>query len=93
MLYRITLRIHGIVQGVFFRDSTRDYARGLGLVGFVKNCSDGTVEAVAEGPKDALENLRDWCKKGPELAAVVRVEEQWKNIDEKSVDTFEVVLS
>ena len=66
--------IHGRVQGVFFRASTRDKAKALGIKGWVKNCQDGSVEAVFEGEKEAVNTMVNWCKKGPAGALVKRVE-------------------
>jgi acylphosphatase len=60
----------GRVQGVFFRDSTRRHATELGLAGWVRNCTDGTVEAVFEGPADAVQAAIDWCRTGPPHAHV-----------------------
>lgn len=71
---RVHLIIHGIVQGVFFRYETETQARKLGLTGWVRNRRDGSVEVVAEGPKDKLEKLVQWCHKGPPRARVDRVE-------------------
>lgn len=71
---RATLRIHGKVQGVFFRESSRAEAMRLGLTGWVRNHSDGTVEAVAEGAPDALEDFIRWCHRGPPSARVSHVE-------------------
>lgn len=71
---RVRLRIHGRVQGVFFRASTRDRARELGLDGWVRNREDGTVEAVVEGPPDSVDRLVDWSRRGPSAARVERVE-------------------
>ncbi len=68
------LTIHGRVQGVFFRHHTREKALELGLVGFVKNQSDGTVYAEAEGEISAVEKWVEWCRKGPAAARVDRVE-------------------
>lgn len=74
---RLHLRITGIVQGVFYRASARDEARRLGLSGWVRNCADGSVEAVAEGPEQALEQLAGWCREGPPAARVERVDSSW----------------
>ena len=74
---RVHLRVHGIVQGVSFRWSTEREARRLGLTGWVRNRPDGSVEAVAEGPEDALRALVAWCRRGPPGAEVEAVEEQW----------------
>ena len=71
---RLHLRIHGHVQGVFFRVSTRRKAQLLRLSGWVRNRKDGTVEVVAEGPMNAIRELETWCQNGPEMATVMRVE-------------------
>ena len=75
---RVRLSIHGMVQGVFFRYNTRIQAERLGLDGFVRNTSDGGVEAVAEGPREALEAFVEWCHRGPEIARVDRVDVRWE---------------
>jgi len=66
--------VRGRVQGVFYRASTCDRAAGLGLVGWVRNCADGSVELEAEGPAERVEQLIAWCREGPPAAAVTRVE-------------------
>jgi len=66
--------VHGQVQGVFFRDSTRDQAEREGLAGWVRNRDDGSVEAVFEGDPQAVERLVDWCRSGPSSADVEDVE-------------------
>jgi acylphosphatase len=76
---RVHIHIYGRVQGVFFRSSTKDRAQTLGIRGWVKNCSDGSVEAVFEGEKDAIEKMIKWCAKGPPGAFVENVDVQWKN--------------
>ena len=65
---------HGRVQGVFFRDSTRQRAQAAGVAGWVANLPDGTVEAVFEGEGDAIEPLVAWMHDGPRGAEVERVE-------------------
>jgi len=62
--------VTGRVQGVFFRDACQRMANGLGLSGWVRNRSDGTVELAAEGPRSALDQLVDWCRDGPPRARV-----------------------
>jgi acylphosphatase len=59
------VRVSGRVQGVFFRDSTRREAERRGVAGWVRNCGDGTVEAVFEGTPDAVASLVDFCRAGP----------------------------
>ena len=66
--------VSGRVQGVFFRDSCRREAASRGVAGWVRNCSDGTVEAWLEGPPDAVEALVDWCRRGPSRAEVSGVD-------------------
>jgi len=67
--------IHGLVQGVFFRDSVRQRARSTGVVGWIRNTRDGAVEAVFEGDSDAVERLVAFCHDGPRGARVDRVDE------------------
>ena len=66
--------VHGQVQGVFFRDSTRRLAQQRGVAGWVTNRWDGTVEAVFEGEEDAVERLVAFCREGPRGAQVESVE-------------------
>lgn len=73
----VQLRISGRVQGVCFRMETQAYARKLGLTGWVRNCSDGSVEALAEGPSAALKQFVAWCQRGPGMARVDSVAEDW----------------
>jgi acylphosphatase len=62
--------VHGHVQGVFFRETTRRRALAAGVTGWVRNRPDGTVEAVLEGEREAVERLVDFCREGPRGAAV-----------------------
>ena len=64
---RLHLRIHD-VQGVWFREATRLEAERLGVRGWVRNCPDGSVEAVLEGDEPAVRELEAWCAKGPPSA-------------------------
>jgi acylphosphatase len=74
---RVHVRISGRVQGVFFRASAEAEARRLGLSGWVRNCPDGSVELVAEGPKAKLDELLAWCRHGPPRAEVEDVQVEW----------------
>lgn len=65
--------VEGRVQGVFYRASTRDKARELGLAGYVMNQPDGSVLIHAEGEDEVLSQLIDWCHQGPRNAAVTHV--------------------
>jgi acylphosphatase len=73
---RRRLVVHGKVQGVFYRDSTRDAARHEGVAGWAANRSDGTVEVVLEGPPAAVESVVGYCRTGPSSAKVHWVEER-----------------
>lgn len=68
------LRIHGRVQGVWYRASAQAEASRLGLAGWVRNRSDGTVEALAVGPRIQVEAFIAWAHQGPPKAQVLRVE-------------------
>jgi len=76
---RVHLTIEGRVQGVFFRYSTVEEAVGLRLKGKVRNCPDGSVEVVAEGPRQNIEDLIHWCRHGPPGAHVHNVRIQWED--------------
>jgi acylphosphatase len=66
--------VSGRVQGVGFRASTEREARARGLAGWVRNQPDGRVEAVFEGPAEAVEGMLAWCREGPRFARVDDVE-------------------
>lgn len=68
------MTIHGRVQGVFFRDTLRSRARARGVVGWVTNRANGTVEAALEGREADVEALLGFCRQGPARAEVERVE-------------------
>ncbi len=85
---RAHVYISGNVQGVFFRDSTRQKAEELGLVGWVKNMPDGRVEAVFEGPSSAVQEMLDWCKEGPSQATVEDIDAEHEEPEE--LTSFEV---
>jgi acylphosphatase len=66
--------VAGRVQGVWFRESCRQEAEAIGASGWVRNRSDGTVEAVFEGSPGVVERLVRWCRDGPPRARVDRVD-------------------
>jgi acylphosphatase len=78
-LQRARVRVSGQVQGVFFRDSTRQKAEELGLAGWVRNMPDGQVEALFEGPSERVEEIVRWCKEGPQRASVENVDTDFEN--------------
>lgn len=71
---RVRLTLRGRVQGVFFRQSTKEQADRLGVSGWVRNLDNGDVEAVAEGPAEAIEAWVRWCHGGPPRARVDSVD-------------------
>jgi acylphosphatase len=71
---RAHIIIYGMVQGVGFRFETIMQARALGLNGWVMNMSNGAVEAIFEGDSKDVENVIEWCKKGPTGAIVDNVD-------------------
>lgn len=75
---RIVIKVHGKVQGVFFRAHAKETADALGLAGWVRNEHDGSVTIVAEGRQEKLKELLQWCKKGPPGAAIDRIKEKWE---------------
>ncbi len=71
---RARVEVHGLVQGVFFRDSCRGEAEARGVSGWVRNTSAGTVEAELEGEDADVDALVAWCRHGPPRADVERVD-------------------
>ncbi len=86
---RVHLVIHGRVQGVFFRASTRERALELYLTGWVSNLIDGSVEVVAEGAAQSLRELVAWCRQGPPGAHVVNIDVR-DEMYTGEFDTFQV---
>ena len=75
---RAHVTARGRVQGVFFRAEASARARSLGLTGWIRNLPDGSVDAVFEGTKDAVESILRWCEHGPAGARVDEVEVTWE---------------
>ena len=71
---RVRALVRGRVQGVAFRAHTADAARRLGVAGWVRNLDDGSVEAVLEGPRDAVEAALEQLRHGPRFARVDAVD-------------------
>jgi len=74
MKKHFTIRVSGLVQGVFFRASTKAKAAEFGVTGFVRNEPDGSVYIEAEGEEENLEKFLQWCRKGPANASVENCE-------------------
>lgn len=74
MLQTVSIIIAGLVQGVFFRQSTKERAVSLGITGEVRNMPDGTVHIIATGTGEQINQLVEWCHKGPDEANVANVD-------------------
>lgn len=70
----VRLRVFGLVQGVNYRESLRGEAQSQDVAGWVRNRADGSVEAVLEGPRAAVEAVVAWSRRGPRAARVERIE-------------------
>ena len=84
----IEVFVSGRVQGVFFRQQTKEEALKLSLSGWVKNEEDGRVKIVAEGQKEKLEQFILWVKKGPPYAKVKEVVVKWQKAE--GMTSFEI---
>ncbi len=73
------LIISGRVQGVCYRMETRTAASRIGVTGWVRNRPDGTVEAVIEGDAQPVQRMIEWCKQGPPISNVAKVDVRWKD--------------
>lgn len=80
---RLYLKIFGQVQGVGLRYHASEVAKNLGLAGWMKNVSDGTVEGEIEGEEKSLEEFLEWAKKGPRWARVEKVEARWEEFKDE----------
>lgn len=76
---RAHLIVSGRVQGVWYRAETRKAADTFGVCGWVRNRRDGTVEAVAEGDRTNVISLINWCRTGPPLSRVEKVDVTWQD--------------
>ncbi|MFB6303183.1 MAG: acylphosphatase [Haloferacaceae archaeon] len=85
---RAHVYVSGRVQGVYYRANTRDTARDAGVDGWVRNLDDGRVEAVFEGPRDAVEGMVEWCHDGSPAAQVTDVDVTYE--DPQGEDGFRV---
>ncbi|HEX4103954.1 MAG TPA: acylphosphatase [Candidatus Paceibacterota bacterium] len=83
LLKHLNIKVSGRVQRVGFRYGAKKHAQKLGLVGFARNEADESVYIEAEGDEEALKKFSDWCHRGPWLAKVERVEEEWTDRSKK----------
>ena len=83
---RVHVFVSGKVQGVFFRQKTRQQAQSLGIKGWVPNLPDGRVEAVFEGEEEAVKALVEYCNHGPSFARVENVNLSYENYSGEFTD-------
>jgi len=86
---RVHVKIYGRVQGVWFRANTKEKAEEVGVGGWVRNMPDGSVEAVFEGEDEKVEKMIEWCRHGPPLARVDRVEVRYEDL--KGEKNFRII--
>ncbi|MBD3388124.1 MAG: acylphosphatase [Candidatus Altiarchaeales archaeon] len=77
MAVRAHVIVRGRVQGVFYRQSTRDKSLATGVSGWVRNLRDGSVEAVFEGDPGSVKEMVSWCRRGPPTSRVEAVDVDW----------------
>ena len=73
MLQTVVIKVFGEVQGVFYRQRTKENAIQIGIRGYVKNLPDGSVEIVATGTAKQLDQLTNWCWRGSDQSIVTSV--------------------
>ena len=87
---RLHIFVSGMVQGVFFRQSTTIEAKEFSIKGWVRNLRDGRVELVCEGSEDSLNKMIAWCEKGPKGAFVDSVDTRWEEF-KGEFNNFQIV--
>ncbi len=83
-MLRRRVAVKGHVQGVFFRETTKRRALTAGVAGWVRNCADGSVEAVFEGERDAVDGLLAFVREGPRGARV-----DWVDVESEEPEGLE----
>lgn len=89
-ILRLIIKIHGQVQGVFFRYSAKEAAEKLNIDGFARNENNDSVYIEAEGEKENLEKFLQWCRQGPSGAKVEKIEFEFNN-NIKGFKTFDIL--
>ena len=87
---RAHLVVRGVVQGVFFRGALQADAQRMGVVGGVRNRHDGRVEGEAQGPREAIDAVLAWARRGPAAARVAEVTVTWMTPAEPPEASFDV---
>lgn len=89
MQQTVSITVSGKVQGVYYRQSTKEKALSLDLKGQVKNMPDGSVYIIATGEKNNIKQLIDWCHQGPPRAIVSHV--SVKELSFRLFEKFDIV--
>lgn len=89
MVKTVSILVKGKVQGVYFRQSTKEVARTIGVTGTVANLRDGSVQIEATGTEEQITQLSNWCFHGPSAAKVTSVEV--RDLPPKQFDSFKIV--
>ena len=84
----LRIQVFGKVQGVFYRATSKTKADELGLTGWVKNESDGTVSLFVKGESKKVEEMVEWCKEGPTFSKVDKV--QYEEVEQEEFSDFEI---
>ena len=88
MLQTMSIIVRGRVQGVFYRQSTREKATELNINGFVRNLPDGSVHILATGTIEQLNSFINWCWQGPRKAIVTDVQQEIRALQQ--FDSFKI---
>ena len=88
---RAKIHVFGQVQGEFFRQKTKNEAKSLNLIGWVKNTEDGNVIIMAQGSKECIEAIITWAGVGPVRAKVKKVEVEWLE-PSNDLSDFEIII-
>ena len=87
---QVRIKVTGSVQGVFYRANTQEQAQSLGITGWVRNESDGSVSILAQGDETALRKLVQWCKQGPPGARVDDMQVSFEDAPAEKLEGFEI---
>jgi acylphosphatase len=85
----VSITVKGKVQGVFYRQSTKEKAGELGITGKVSNLDNGNVEVIASGSEESINQFIEWCRKGPAKAIVTSLE--IKELPPEPFSQFQIV--
>ncbi len=91
MKIRVRVKIFGKVQGVYFEYNMKKFADRLNIAGWVKSLPDGSIEAVFQGEREAVEKIIKWCQIGPPTARVTRTHVFWERPKPEEGQEFKIL--